>query len=199
MPARRGSGVLALGLFLAGVTLVAWDAWRWWRARHPRDDGGYSARADWSARYGGTSHLFGYVWRDRNRDGRQDPGEPPMAGMAAELTSPHGKRNVFRSNLGGFVNATCPAPHGGPVHTPGDYRFRLLVPPEFAVTTGNADQVARGSLDGARPICRRAASNLCRARARTVDLVSCWSVPSTAPPRRAVRSPSRHRSTRSLP
>jgi len=143
-PHRRGPGALAIGLFVVGAALISWDAWHWWRARHPYDDGSYGERADWSAKYGAATHFFGYVFRDRNRNGRQDPGEPPMAWVAAELTAPGGRRSILRTNLAGFANANMSQGSWlAPVHAAGDYRFRILVPPGFVVTTGNGDQVGR--------------------------------------------------------
>src|SRR5262249_43231379 len=50
----------------------------------------------------------------------------------------------LRTNLAGFANFDMSrARRSDPVHAPGDYRVRVLVPPGFAVTTGSAEQSVR--------------------------------------------------------
>src|SRR5437868_3099640 len=131
-PARLRPGWLAGLLFLGGLALVVYDGWRWWSHRRLPDDGGYAERVDWSAKFGGGSHVFGFTFRDRNRNGRFDADDSPMAWVAVEMTAPGGVRTIVRTNLSGFANIDMSlATRGAPVHGPGDYTFRFLVPPGF--------------------------------------------------------------------
>jgi hypothetical protein len=145
------SNAWAVALALLGVALLSFDGWRWWRRHHPIDDGGYAERADWSAPAHRCVHLFAYAFRDRNRDGRIDRDERPIAGLAVEVTKPGGGRVIVRTNADGFANLDMSAADRlAPVHVPGVYGLRVLVPPGFVVTTGNGEQAARVvSLPGA--------------------------------------------------
>jgi hypothetical protein len=130
-------------LLIVGIALILFDLGRWWRWRHPADDGGYS-RADWSKPHRGEIHLSGYVFRDRNRDGRYDPGDQPMAGVAIEIVDPHGAGTIERSNLSGFANFDMSRSRWrAAIRRPGSYTMTAKLPPGWSLTTGNAEQATR--------------------------------------------------------
>jgi len=143
---------LATLLLLLGILLIAGDAWRWWSWHQAHvDRGSYRRRTDWNAPYGGGIHLSGYAFRDLNRDGRLDLGDRPMAWVAFQVTGPDGKHSLVRTNLTGFANfETSLRQRNAVLRRPGDYTFRVLVPPGWRVTSGNAVQrVHLNVLDGA--------------------------------------------------
>jgi len=74
-----------------------------------------------------------------------------MAGIAVEMTAAGGKTTLERSNLSGFAN--FPMSHSqrsAVIRSPGTYRFGVIVPPGWSVTSGNALQsVTFASLPGA--------------------------------------------------
>ncbi|HXT19951.1 MAG TPA: hypothetical protein VN923_04295 [Thermoanaerobaculia bacterium] len=139
------------GLLALGVALLLFDLGRWWRARRPRDDGGYPERGGEAVPSRGAMHYSGYVFRDRNRSGRLDLGDAPMAWVALAMTAPDGRREMARSNLSGFANFDMSLHRRtAQIRAPGEYRFRLRVPPGWLVTTDNAEQRSRiERLDGA--------------------------------------------------
>jgi len=139
---RWRSHPLATLLLLLGIALIAGDAWRWWSWHQAHvDRGSYRSRADWDAPYGGGIHLSGYAFRDLNRDGRLDLGDRPMAWVAFQVTQSDGKRSLVRTNLTGFANfETSLRQWDAVIRRPGDYTFRVLVPPGWRVTSGNAVQ-----------------------------------------------------------
>ena len=128
-------------IFLVGATLPLVDVWRWWRFRSSREKGDYPQRADWSAPYKGGVHLSGYVFRDRNRDGVFDVGDLPMASAVVTVTTPDGKTFTERSNVGGFANFEMSRSERDAVlRKPGEYLFRVRIPPGWVLTSGNASQ-----------------------------------------------------------
>ncbi len=130
-------------LLVGGVALLLFDASRWWRARPTADDGSYHARAGGSSPSGTGLRYSGYVYRDRNRSGRLDLGDAPMAWVALEMTRPDGQRAIARSNLTGFVNFPLSRwQRGALIRRPGEYRFRLLVPPGWELTSRNGEQTS---------------------------------------------------------
>ncbi|HUK12185.1 MAG TPA: hypothetical protein VLW17_02700 [Thermoanaerobaculaceae bacterium] len=74
-----------------------------------------------------------------------------MAGIAVEMVASGGKTTVERSNLSGFANFPMSrAKRSAVIRDPGTYRFRVLPPPGWAVTSGNGTQnVTFQSLPGA--------------------------------------------------
>lgn len=136
----RWQAPAALALFALGAGLIAFDLRRTWAWHHPRDDGGYS-RADWSAPYGGGTHVSGYTFRDRNRNGRYDGDETPLAGVAIELTDERGGRTIERTNLSGFANFSMSlARRDAQIRRPGEVKFRVRLPPGWLITSGNGSQ-----------------------------------------------------------
>ena len=128
-------------IFLIGATLPVFDLWRWWAFHEREHEGTYEPRPDWSAPYGGGIDFSCYAYRDRNRDGRLDLGDEPMAGVAVEMTGPNGKTIVRRSNLGGFVNFPMSlSQRKALIRAPGTYSFRAVAPAGWAVTSGNTSQ-----------------------------------------------------------
>lgn len=132
---------IALAVFVAGALLVVFDLGRWldWRLAQP--SGYYPRRADWSASYRGALGFSCYVFRDRNRNGVYDLGDLPMASVVVEMTAAGGKPTVERSNLSGFANFPMSvAKRSASIRAPGEYDFRVVVPPGWVVTSGNASQ-----------------------------------------------------------
>ncbi|MFI5166281.1 MAG: hypothetical protein ACHQQS_06665 [Thermoanaerobaculales bacterium] len=128
-------------IFLIGATLPLIDLWRWWAFHHRDQKGYYEQRADWSAPYRGGIDFSVFVYRDRNRDGRLDLGDRPMAAVAVEMTDPHGHKTVQRSNLSGFTNFLMSvSQRKAVIRAPGRYSFRVIVPAGWTVTSGNATQ-----------------------------------------------------------
>jgi hypothetical protein len=74
-----------------------------------------------------------------------------MASVAVEMTAPNGKVTAERSNLAGFVNFPMSvSKRSAVIRRPGDYVFRVVVPPGWIVTSANQSQTARfQSLPGA--------------------------------------------------
>jgi hypothetical protein len=67
-----------------------------------------------------------------------------MAWVAVEMTTPAGGRAIARSNGAGFANfALSRQRRGALIRRPGEYRFRLLVPPGWEVTSRNGEQRSR--------------------------------------------------------
>jgi hypothetical protein len=133
----------AAALLAIGGSLILFDLWRLWRWHHPTDDGGYP-RAEWSEPHRGQTHLSGYAFRDRDRDGRYDLGDQPMAGVAIELVGPRKDRTIVRSNLSGFANFDMSRSRWrAAIRRPGDYTMAVKVPPGWRLTTANGQQGTR--------------------------------------------------------
>ncbi len=130
-------------LLVVGVALLLFDFARWWRSRPRADGGSYRARDGGLAPSGSGLRYSGYVYRDRNRSGRLDVGDLPMTWVALEMTRPDGKRSIARSNLTGFANfALSRRQRHALIRRPGEYKFRLLVPPGWELTSRNAEQTS---------------------------------------------------------
>jgi hypothetical protein len=133
----------AAALLVIGCSLILFDLWRLWRWHHPTDDGGYR-QAGWSKPHRGQTHLSGYAFRDRDRDGRYDLGDQPMAGVAIELFGPGRDRTIVRSNLSGFANFDMSRSRWrAAIRRPGDYTMAVKAPPGWRLTTANGEQGTR--------------------------------------------------------
>ena len=104
----------------------------------------YPSQRSWMATNAGSENISLFVFRDRNGNGRYDPGEYPMANVAVNLFRPDGSRVVRRSNRYGFVNfvnsLTIP---GVAIGVEGKYHFEVIAPPGWQVTSDNARQTAQ--------------------------------------------------------
>ncbi|TGV50676.1 hypothetical protein EN792_078145, partial [Mesorhizobium sp. M00.F.Ca.ET.149.01.1.1] len=81
------------------------------------------------------------VFRDLNRNGVYDMGDRPMSRAAVELDKPNGSTVMRLTNAGGFANFRMSVSQRDfEVVDPGHYAFRVVPPPGYSVTTGNAWQ-----------------------------------------------------------
>jgi len=130
------------GLVASGLLLFA--AWAlWWREKEPPTRV-YEDRAGWAApSLTGPLNYSAYTYRDRNRNGVLDLGDRPLASIRVEMTSARGRKVRRISNLAGFVNfpmTTSLLAWRTDIRRPGDYTFRVEIPPGWEVTSGNAEQ-----------------------------------------------------------
>lgn len=101
----------------------------------------YAAR-DWGQERVGSINISVYVFRDRNRTGVYDLGDLPMAAVVVELIDANGETRETGSNINGYANFKMQ--YGSPeqpiskVDVP--YRFRVLPPPGWRITSGNQEQ-----------------------------------------------------------
>lgn len=118
------------------------------------NDGLYAPR-NWRRAAPSPLNISLFTFSDRNRSGRYDVGDQPLANVAVRLRRPGGAMHLARSNVNGFANFAMQL--GGDdvsVSTPGaDYEFEVLVPPEWRVTSDNSRQKVRfravaGSISG---------------------------------------------------
>ncbi|RWA66118.1 MAG: hypothetical protein EOQ28_28585 [Mesorhizobium sp.] len=109
-------------------------------ARAGSADDYYPKRASGSFQ-GGQMNTSLMVFRDLNRNGVSDLGDRPMSRVAVELDKPNGSTIMRLTNVSGFANFRLSAIQRDlEVVDPGHYAFRVVPPPGFSVTTGNASQ-----------------------------------------------------------
>ncbi|RWG78276.1 SdrD B-like domain-containing protein [Mesorhizobium sp.] len=109
-------------------------------ARAGSADDYYPKRASGSFQ-GGQMNTSLMVFRDLNRNGVYDLGDRPMSRVAVELDKPNGSTIMRLTNVSGFANFRLSAIQRDlEVVDPGHYAFRVVPPPGFSVTTGNASQ-----------------------------------------------------------
>jgi hypothetical protein len=146
-------GLLAIALALLWIALTDRQ-----RPSSPTREGATGVAAlyaprDWSSAQGSSQGKISvFAFRDRNRNGRYDRTDLPMAGVGVRLTRPDGARHMRSSNTNGYTNFSMAiGGEGSDITEVGrPHRFEVLVPPGFLVTTGNAVQEARfRSLTGA--------------------------------------------------
>lgn len=100
----------------------------------------YPARA-WGSFNGGQMNTSLLVFRDFNRNGIYDLGDRPMSRVAVELDKPNGSTIMRLTNVSGFANFRMSVIQRDlEVVDPGHYAFRVVPPPGYSVTTGNASQ-----------------------------------------------------------
>ncbi|TIW01863.1 MAG: hypothetical protein E5V74_13210, partial [Mesorhizobium sp.] len=105
------------------------------------DASDYYPRRTWDAFAGGHMNTSLLVFRDLNRNGVYDLGDRPMSRVAVELDRPNASTIMRLTNAGGFANFRMSAMHRDfEVVDPGHYAFRVVPPPDYSVTTGNAAQ-----------------------------------------------------------
>jgi hypothetical protein len=66
----------------------------------------YAPRTVWEPDPTIVANVSVVVYRDQNRSGTYDVGDPPLAGIAVRLWRPNGTSVVQRSNGNGFANFT---------------------------------------------------------------------------------------------
>ncbi|TGS93894.1 hypothetical protein EN820_47340 [bacterium M00.F.Ca.ET.177.01.1.1] len=109
-------------------------------ARAGSADDYYPKRA-WGSFQGGQMNTSLMVFRDLNRNGVYDLGDRPMSHVAVELDKPNGSTIMRLTNVSGFANFRMSAIQRDlEVVDPGHYAVRVVPPPGFSVTTGNASQ-----------------------------------------------------------
>ncbi|MDX8442211.1 hypothetical protein [Mesorhizobium australafricanum] len=100
----------------------------------------YPTRA-WGSFNGGRMNTSILVFRDLNRNGVYDLGDRPMPHVAVELGKPNGDTIMRWTNVSGFANfAMSVLQRNLELVDPGHYAFRVVPPPGWSVTTGNASQ-----------------------------------------------------------
>jgi hypothetical protein len=103
----------------------------------------YPKNSDWQPTNTGSENVSLFVFRDSNADGVHSPGELPLANIAVLVHRPDGSRILRRSNLYGFVNITKSATIPGvDITEEAEYRFEVIPPPGWRVTTDNLSQLA---------------------------------------------------------
>ena len=111
-------------------------------AHRATSDGPYAQR-DWSESGGqGESKISVFIFRDRNRNGQYDPLDLPMASVGVQVQRPDRTERMRSSNINGYANFSMDY-HGtesdiSQVDQP--HAFRVLIPPDFEVTTNNVGQ-----------------------------------------------------------
>ncbi len=100
---------------------------------------------DWDDYHGHSLHMSVFPFRDRNRNGRYDTGDMPMASVAVVLDRPDGSQRMKRSNVNGYTNFDMYDGEGETdINRAGPrYTFTVEAPPGWHVTTGNARQATR--------------------------------------------------------
>lgn len=122
--------VAVSALFLATTTATGQDL--------------YAPRTDWTSFTGGDLNISGFVFRDVNRNGVYDADDPPMEGIATQMTSPQGNSLIRWTNSNGFANFSMSARDpDADISDPGLYEFDVIVPGGWELTTGNARQTKR--------------------------------------------------------
>lgn len=98
------------------------------------------APRDWNRSAPSKLNISSFAFADRNRSGAYDPGDRPMAGVAVRLTRPDGSTVIGRSNVNGFANFAMQlgGEEGDITVLNQPYRFELIPPPGWEITTGNA-------------------------------------------------------------
>ena len=110
-------------------------------AAHAGSAQDYYPKRAWSTVSGGQMNTSLLVFRDLNRNGVYDLGDRPMPRVAVELDKPSGDTIMRLTNVDGFANFRMSATQRDlEVVGPGHYAFRVVPPPGWSVTTGNASQ-----------------------------------------------------------
>ncbi|CDX20783.1 conserved exported hypothetical protein [Mesorhizobium plurifarium] len=101
----------------------------------------YYPKRVWGSFEGGQMNTSLLVFRDLNRNGVYDLGDRPMSRVAVELDKPNGSTIMRLTNVDGFANFRMSVSQRDfEVVDPGHYAFRVVPPPGYTVTTGNASQ-----------------------------------------------------------
>lgn len=97
---------------------------------------------DWDRGTPGKLNISIFTFSDRNRNGRYDLPDKPLNRIAVRLLRPDGSTRIERSNVNGFANFSMQAAAGDADVTTVDdvYRFEVLPPADWAITTQNPVQ-----------------------------------------------------------
>ncbi|WP_439107458.1 hypothetical protein [Congregibacter sp.] len=113
------------------------------------------APRDWNRKTASKLNISVFAFSDRNRNGIYDIADKPLHRIAVRLTRPDGSTRITRSNINGFTNFSMQ--RGGEdadiSEIEKNYRFEVLPPGGWEVTTGNAIQTSSfrgidGSISG---------------------------------------------------
>jgi hypothetical protein len=101
----------------------------------------YSPRTDWGNYSGDKLNISSFIYRDRNRNGRYDLGDRAMASVAVDMTKPDATTTRSWSNINGFTNFVMSAQQDdADIQIAGQYKFRVVTPPHWKITSGNVEQ-----------------------------------------------------------
>lgn len=78
----------------------------------------------------GEMVLSQFVFRDIDRDGVYELGEPPISGVPVRLTRPGAEPVIVETNLAGFANFLM-SPGRGHISGPGEISIEVLLPTEL--------------------------------------------------------------------
>ena len=134
------SGVLVWRVFLAaGETLDATTVEATVKAPEP-----YQERA-WEDKKTGNLNISVYLFRDDNRSGRYDKGDLPMASVLVNMEHPDGSTRRAVSNINGYANFKMALDNPDhPINVANEvYRFEVIEPPGWKVSSGNKVQDIR--------------------------------------------------------
>ncbi len=97
---------------------------------------------DWRRGEPSKLNISVFTFSDRNRNGRYDTEDKPLARIAVRLTRPDGSTRIARSNVNGYANFSMQRDgEDADVAEAGKaYRFEVLPPPDWSGTTGNEQQ-----------------------------------------------------------
>jgi hypothetical protein len=139
--------VAALALSTATLVLLWYLFWQpelpTARAPSPATaDGDYPLR-DWSAERREKLNISLFTFNDRNRNGRYDVGDSPQASIVVRVTRPDGSVVTARSNINGYANfgMLSGQAEADISQADADYYFAVSVPPQWQLSTANAEQV----------------------------------------------------------
>jgi len=110
------------------------------------------APRDWRQGAPSKLNISVFTFSDRNRNGVYDTADKPLNRIAVRLTRPDGSTRIERSNINGFANfAMQNTGDDADITRVGEpYQFRVLPPPGWNVSTGNAVQESSfRTIDGA--------------------------------------------------
>lgn len=101
----------------------------------------YRAR-DWGRASPSKLNMSVFTFSDRDRNGRYNLGDKPLTRIAVRLTRPDDSSRIIRSNVNGYANFSMQREgKEADITVLGrEYRFEVLPPPGWEVTTGNALQ-----------------------------------------------------------
>lgn len=106
----------------------------------------YYATRQWSGTNDGSMNLSSFVFRDLDRDGDYNLGDAVFVEVAVELSAPDGSHVMRRTNSSGYANFPASLTlEDGVITEAGLHMVRVVPPPGWEVTTGNAIQTIRVS------------------------------------------------------
>lgn len=101
----------------------------------------YAKRTNWFPVNALGPNISHYIYLDANRNGIYDTADKPIVKIAVKMTRPDGSTVVRRSNLNGFVNFRHSlTQEKADVKEPGRYKFEVIVPDGWEITSNNQVQ-----------------------------------------------------------